>query len=118
MKQLINRTALRQFYRKLRDWLTQLRSQAILLIILLLSLILLLTVGVTFLAYQRVAQSLAESRDQELASISAERLSESMLGFAQNLKILAGLPPMQSGEPTLQEQTLEQARELISDFTN
>ena len=79
----------RQFKQKFQDWISLLSSQAILLIILLLSLILLLTVGVTFLAYQRVAQSLAESRDQELAKISAERLSESMLGFAQGLRILA-----------------------------
>jgi signal transduction histidine kinase len=98
--------------------MTQLRSQAILLIILLLSSILLLTVSVTFLAYQRVAQSLAESRDQELAKISAERLSESMLDFARGLKILADLEEMQTGEPTIQEQTLERGRDLISEFTN
>ena len=107
-----------RFYQKFRDWITQLRSQAILLIILLLSLTLLLTVGATSLAYQRVAQSLAESRDQELAKISAERLSESMLSFAQGLKILTDQDQMQSGEPTLQEQTLERGRDLISDFTN
>ncbi len=108
----------KRFNQKFQDWISQLSSQAILLIILLLSLILLLTVGVTFLAYQRVAQSLAESRDQELAKISAERLSESMLGFAQGLRILADQDQMQSGEPTLQEQTLERGRELIADFTN
>ena len=108
----------RQFKQKFQDWISLLSSQAILLIILLLSLILLLTVGVTFLAYQRLAQSLAESRDQELAKISAERLSESMLGFAQGLRILADQDQMQSGEPTLQEQILERGRELIADFTN
>lgn len=108
----------RQFHQKFQNWISQLSSQAILLIIVLLSLILLLTVGITFLAYQRVAQSLAESRDQELAKISAERLSESMLGFAQGLRILADQDQMQSGEPTLQEQTLERGRELIADFTN
>ena len=118
MKQLIQSTPIPKYYQKFRDWMTQLRSQAILLIILLLSSILLLTVSVTFLAYQRVAQSLAESRDQELAKISAERLSESMLDFARGLKILADLEEMQTGEPTIQEQTLERGRDLISEFTN
>ncbi len=118
MKQLSQTTPIPKYYQKFRDWMTQLRSQAILLIILLLSSILLLTVGVTFLAYQRVAQSLAESRDQELAKISAERLSESMLDFARGLKILADLEEMQTGEPTIQEQTLERGRDLISEFTN
>ncbi len=98
--------------------MTQLRSQAILLIIILLSLMFFLTIGVTFLAYQRVSQSLAESRDQELASVSAERLSESMLDFARGLKILADQEQMQSGEPTLQEQTLQRGRDLIAEFTN
>ena len=118
MKQLSQTTPIPKYYQKFRDWMTQLRSQAILLIILLLSSILLLTVGVTFLAYQQVAQSLAESRDQELAKISAERLSESMLDFARGLKILADLEEMQTGEPTIQEQTLERGRDLISEFTN
>jgi len=118
VKQLIQSTPIPKYYQKFRDWMTQLRSQAILLIILLLSSILLLTVSVTFLAYQRVAQSLAESRDQELAKISAERLSESMLDFARGLKILADLEEMQTGEPTIQEQTLERGRDLISEFTN
>ncbi len=118
MKQLPQTDTARQFYQGWRTWITQLRSQAILLIILLLSLILLLTVGVTFLAYQGVSQSLAESRDQELAKISAERLSETMRDFARGLKILADQEQMQSGEPTLQEQTLERGRDLIADFTN
>ncbi len=109
---------MRQAYQNLRDWISQLRAQAILLIILLLSLVLMLTVGVTFLAYQQVSQSLAESRDQELATVSADRLSESIENFAQGLRTLANQEQMQSGEPTLQEQTLERGRDLIADFTN
>lgn len=118
MKQLPAPTPVSQFHEQARNWVTQLRAQAIMLIILLLSLILMLTVGVTFLAYQRVSQSLAESRDRELAKVSAERLSESMRDFAQGLKILADQEQMKSGEPTLQEQTLAAGRELIADFTN
>ena len=118
MKQLPQTTAIGRFFQNPREWITQLRAQAILLIILLLSLVLMLTIGVTFLAYQQVSQLLAESRDQELAKVSAERLSESMADFAQGLKVLADQEQMQSGEPTLQEQTLDRGRQLIADFTN
>ncbi len=118
MKTPIENTSAYQYYQSRRDWVTQLRAQAIILIIILLSLMFFLTIGVTFLAYQRVSQSLAESRDQELASVSAERLSESMVDFARGLKILADQEQMQSGEPTLQEQTLERGRDLIAEFTN
>ena len=105
-------------FERWRGWFTQLRSQAILLIIILLSLVVILTAGVAFLAYQQVSQSLAESRDQELAIVSAERLSESMEAFARGLRTLANLVEMRSGEPTLQELTLERGRDLIADFTN
>ncbi len=101
-----------------RGWITELRAQAILLTILLLSLMLILSVGVTFLAYQQISQSLAESRDQELASVSAERLSESIEAFVRGLRTLANQTEMQSGEPTLQEATLERGRDLVVDFTN
>jgi signal transduction histidine kinase len=106
-----------QRWSELKDWATRLRSQAILLIIALLSLMLILSVGITFLAYQQVSQSLAESRDQELANVSAERLSESIEAFVRGLKTLANQTEMQSGEPTLQEKTLERAPDLVADFT-
>lgn len=105
-------------YIRLHGWMTQLRAWAILLIIALLSLMILLTVGVTLLAYRQVAQSLAESRDQELASVSAERLSESIEGFAQSLKALADQSEMQSGNPVEQDAVLERGRGLITNFTN
>jgi signal transduction histidine kinase len=78
---------------------------------------LLLSVGTTFLAYQQVSQSLAESRDQELAIVSAERLSESIEAFVRGLNTLANQTEMQSGEPTLQKATLERGRDLVADFT-
>ncbi|MFN8454213.1 MAG: cache domain-containing protein [Anaerolineae bacterium] len=108
---------IRQRWHELKDWATQLRSQAILLIIALLSLMLILSVGITFLAYQQVSQSLAESRDQELANVSAERLSESIEAFVRGLKTLANQTEMQLGEPTLQKATLERAPDLVADFT-
>jgi signal transduction histidine kinase len=109
---------LRDYFGVVRGWVTQLRAQAIFFIVLLLSLMLILTVGVTFLAYQQVSQSLAESRDQELAIVSAERLSETMEAFARGLKTLASQPEMLSGEPTIQAATLERGRDFIADFTN
>lgn len=109
--------AIHQRWHELKDWATQLRSQAILLIIALLSLMLILSVGITFLAYQQVSQSLAESRDQELANVSAERLSESIEAFVRGLKTLANQTEMQLGEPTLQKATLERAPDLVADFT-
>lgn len=111
-------STLRDQFGVVRGWFTQLRAQAIFFIVLLLSLMLILTVGVTFLAYQQVSQSLAESRDQELAIVSAERLSETMEAFARGLKTLSSQPEMQSGEPTIQAATLERGRDFIADFTN
>jgi signal transduction histidine kinase len=117
MKPLIKAETARTRYRGLKGWITELRAQAILLTILLLSLMLILSVGVTFLAYQQISQSLAESRDQELASVSAERLSESIEAFVRGLRTLANQTEMQSGEPTLQQTTLQRGRDLVADFT-
>ncbi|MCL4301860.1 MAG: HAMP domain-containing protein [Anaerolineae bacterium] len=117
MKPLIKTGAAHSHYHGFKNWITELRAQAILLTILLLSLMLILTVGVTFLAYQQISQSLAESRDQELASVSAERLSESIEAFVRGLRTLANQTEMQSGEPTLQQGTLERGRDLVADFT-
>lgn len=88
------------------------------LTVLLTSLVLILTAGVTYLAYRGISQSLAETRNQELASLSAERLSENIQSFALSLRVLADQDEMQSGEPTLQEQALTRGRSLIADFTN
>lgn len=118
MKPLTTSPAAHPHHTASRSWFTQLRSQAIVFTILLLSLMLLLTVGITFLAYQQVSQSLAESRDQELASVSAERLSESMDAFARGLKTLVSQPEMQSGEPTIQQATVERGEPFIADFIN
>jgi hypothetical protein len=105
-------------YQTVYGWMTQLRAQAILLILLLLLLMTVLTVGVAFLAYRQVSQTLAESRDQELPINGAERLSEQMEGMLRGLLALSDQPEMQSGEPTIQEATLNRARDLLADFTN
>ncbi len=118
MKPMIKTEVARSHLYGLRAWITELRAQAILLTILLLSLMLILSVGVTFLAYQQISQSLAESRDQELASVSAERLSESIEAFVRGLRTLANQTQMQSGEPTVQRDLLKLAPDLVADFTN
>ena len=83
--------------------ITQLRAQALGLILLLLLLMTTLTVGVVFLAFQQVSQSLAQSRDQELVVVGAGRLSSRMEDLIRGLSVLARQPEMRSGEPTLQE---------------
>ena len=107
-----------RFDRRIFNWLTQLRAQAIALTLILLLLMVALTLGVTFLAFRTVSQSLAESRDQELVIIGAERLSRRMESFMRGLSTLADQPEMQSGEPTIQQLTLERGRGLIDDFIN
>jgi signal transduction histidine kinase len=99
-------------------WLTGLRAQALVWTVLPLGLMLILAVGLTFLAYQRVAQSLAESRDRELARVSADRLSENLDGFRRVLNTLANIRQMRSGEPTVQLSVLDQTPELLVDFVN
>ncbi len=117
MKNSLQKSGTR-FYSGIYNWLTQLRSQAIALTLLLLLLMITLTLGVTFLAYRQVSQSLAESRDQELVIIGAERLSRRMENFMRSLSTLADQPEMQSGQVDIQKLTLERGRELISDFVN
>jgi signal transduction histidine kinase len=118
MKRLKDKIRATALYQLIYGWITQLRAQAILLILFLLLMMTVLTVGVAFLAYRQVSQTLAESRDQELAIIGAERLSEQMEGMLRGLLALSDQPEMQSGEPTIQEATLNRARDLLADFTN
>ncbi|MBN1992240.1 MAG: HAMP domain-containing protein [Anaerolineae bacterium] len=99
-------------------WLTHLRAQVLALLLLILLLMTSLTSGVAFLAFRQVSQSLAESRDQELVVVGAGRLSGRMENLIRGLSVLARQPEMKSGEPTLQEATLERGRELLIDFTN
>lgn len=117
-RRLIAAESFRRFFEGVYNWLTQLRAQAIALILLLLLLMTTLTVGVAFLAYRQISQSLAESRDQELAIVGAERLSGRMESLTRGLSTLASQPEMQSGEPTIQEATLNRGRGLTADFTN
>jgi two-component system sensor histidine kinase UhpB len=72
--------------------------------------------GIGLYAYQQVVQSLVESRDQELAHISADRLSENMSEYARLLTNIANIEAMQSGAPAKQGAVLAVARDLLSVF--
>ena len=104
------------FWANLYAWWGGLRVQALLFTILPLAIMLALAVGAVFYAYQQVAEKLALSRDQELARVSAERLSENMAGFVRVLTTLANLDIVRGGDPALQKSALAQARDLLVDF--
>jgi signal transduction histidine kinase len=75
-----------------------------------------LGIGMSFYAYNRVAESLAQSRDQEMAVVSADRLSENMLTYAQILISLANQDEMRQGDPALQQQVLQRSSDLLTAF--
>lgn len=104
------------FWTNLRDRSASLRVQALLFTILPLAIMLALAVGSIFYAYQQVTEKLALSRDQELARVSADRLSENMAGFVRVLTTISNLDIVRSGDPTLQKNALTQARDLFIDF--
>jgi signal transduction histidine kinase len=104
------------FWANLYDRWAGLQVQALIFTILPLALLLALAVGSIFYAYQQVAEKLALSRNQELARVSADRLSENMAGFVRVLTTMSNLDIVRSGDPTLQKNALTQARDLLIDF--
>jgi signal transduction histidine kinase len=104
------------FWTSIYDRWASLRVQALLFTILPLAIMLALAVGSIFYAYQQVAEKLALSRNQELASVSADRLSENMAGFVRVLTTISNLDIVRSGDPNLQKSALDQARDLLIDF--
>jgi signal transduction histidine kinase len=104
------------FWTSLIDRWASLRMQALLITILPLAVMLALAVGSIFYAYQQVAEKLALSRNQELARVSADRLSENMAGFVRVLTTLSNLDIVRSGDPAIQKNALTQARDLLIDF--
>jgi signal transduction histidine kinase len=104
------------FWGSLRERWASLRVQALLFTILPLAIMLALAVGSVFYAYQQVAERLALSRDQELARVSADRLSENMAGFVRVLTTMSNLDIVRTNEPAQQKNALTQARDLLNDF--
>ena len=117
-KDQFSTTQVDRFFTGIFGWLAHLRTQALALILLVLLLMITLTTGVAYLAFQRVSQSLAESRDQELVVVGAGRLSGRLESVIRGLSVLARQPEMKSDEPTLREATLERGHDLLIDFTN
>ena len=81
-----------------------------------LALVLALVVGTGFYAYQQVVQSLLIARDQELAKVSAERLSDNIRGYADLLVALANSDEMRSGDAQRQENVLSRSQDLLKVF--
>lgn len=119
MRKLFQSIGLERLHSAVQRWLSELRSQAILLALMLIVVMTALTVGVAFFAYRQVSQTLAESRDQELANVGAERVSEQMESLLRALLVLVDQPEMQTGDAAIQDVVIrERGRELLADFTN
>jgi signal transduction histidine kinase len=71
-------------------------SRFILLVIAPLSLVLFGVILVNLVVYQETLTSLVVSRDQQLAAVVMERVSETMRGYAQRLEAAAGAPGLRS----------------------
>jgi len=81
-----------------------------------LALVLALVVGTGIYAYQQVVQSLLIARDQELARVSAERLSDNIRGYADLLVALANSDEMRSGDAQRQGDVLSRSQDLLEVF--
>jgi len=101
---------------KLRDRWGGLSVLALVWTVLPLALVLALVVGTGFYAYQRMVQSLLIARDQELAKVSAERLSDNIRGYADLLVALANSDEMRSGDTQRQEDVLSRSQDLLEVF--
>jgi signal transduction histidine kinase len=101
---------------KLRDRWGGLSVLALVWTVLPLALVLALVVGTGFYAYQRVVQSLLIARDQELAKVSAERLSDNIRGYADLLVALANSDEMRSGDTQRQGDVLSRSQDLLEVF--
>ncbi len=104
--------------RFLTHWLTQLQTLATFLITFLAILLVVLATNVIVITYREVSSQLAEDQYRRLALAAAERLANSLENYMLSLNTLASQAEMQSGEPTLQEATLERGAGLVANFTN
>lgn len=101
---------------KLGDSWRKLSVLALVWTVLPLALVLALVVGTGFYAYQQVIQSLLIARDQELARVSAERLSDNIRGYADLLVALANSEEMRSGDARRQRDVLARSQDLLEVF--
>lgn len=104
--------------RMVYNWFTQLQILATFLITFLAVILVLLTTNVIAVTYSQVSSQVAQDQYRRLASAAGERLSSSLENYMLGLTTLAVQAEMQSGEPTLQQLTLERGADLVASFTN
>ncbi len=100
------------------DWVTSLQIFATFSITILVLMVILVTMNVISVTYTHLSDQLIEDHYRRLAVAIAERLSESVENYLRGLNTLAQQVEMESGEPSLQKNTLQRGLELIGDFTN
>jgi signal transduction histidine kinase len=94
----------------------ELRSQALLWIVLPLTIMLAIIFLVNLYAYQQVVQSLIKARNQELARTAAAGLSQNIQAYADVLQALASTESVSSGNPQHQSQALQLAHGVLQVF--
>ncbi len=92
-------------------------SRFILLVIAPLSLVLFGVIIVDMIAYQRALTSLLVNRDQQLAAVAVERVSETMQGYAGMLETAASAPDLRSASATDRAAALAHASTSAQVFT-
>lgn len=96
--------------------LYSLRVQAIIWLLLPFALTLGLVLVVSAVAYQQVVGSLIIARDQELATVAAQRVSEKLDNYANILAVLSNDPGLASDDPTQHYRVLNDASLQLEPF--
>ena len=96
--------------------LYSLRVQAIIWLLLPFALTLGLILVVSAVAYQQVVGSLIIARDQELATVAAQRVSEKLDNYATILAVLSNDPGLASDDPTQHYRVLNDASLQLKPF--
>lgn len=96
--------------------LYSLRVQAIIWLLLPFALTLGLILVVSAVAYQQVVGSLIIARDQELATVAAQRVSEKLDNYANILAVLSNDPGLASDDPTQHYRVLNDASLQLEPF--
>ena len=91
-------------------------SRFVLLVITPLSLVLFGVILVNLVAYQRTLTSLLTSRDQQLAAVVVERLSESLQSYVRTLAAAAQQPDLRSPSDQVRDAALARAAGSLREF--
>jgi len=108
---------------RIRSWIEalnqkrrELRSQALLWIVLPLTVMLIVIFLVNLYAYQQIVQSLIKARNQELARTAATGLSQNVQAYADVLQALASSDSVRGGNPQRQREALQLAQGVLQVF--